>query len=66
MSFKIGYYLDEDNKWALSIPELKRSLDEGRKRSNPRVLCVINPGNPTGQYSFLPGYFTMKEALKFE
>lgn len=43
--FQIGYYLNEEKDWALDIHELKRALDEGRKHSNPRVLCVINPGN---------------------
>nr|XP_012138825.1 PREDICTED: alanine aminotransferase 2 isoform X2 [Megachile rotundata] len=46
---QIGYYLDEENKWALNISELQRALDESRKYCNPRVLVVINPGNPTGQ-----------------
>ncbi|XP_014616813.1 PREDICTED: alanine aminotransferase 1 isoform X1 [Polistes canadensis] len=46
---EIGYYLDEDNKWALNITELERALNEAKKWSNPRVLVVINPGNPTGQ-----------------
>uniref|UniRef100_A0A4W3GLP0 alanine transaminase n=1 Tax=Callorhinchus milii TaxID=7868 RepID=A0A4W3GLP0_CALMI len=46
---QVNYYLDEDNAWALNVPELRRSLNEARKRCYPRVLCVINPGNPTGQ-----------------
>lgn len=46
---EIGYFLDEENKWALNITELERSLNEAKKWSNPRVLVVINPGNPTGQ-----------------
>ncbi|GIX91445.1 alanine aminotransferase 2 [Caerostris extrusa] len=41
-------YLDEDNAWALSIDELRRSLNEARKLCDPRALVVINPGNPTG------------------
>lgn len=45
----VNYYLDEDNNWALDITELQRAYDEGKKFSRPRVLCVINPGNPTGQ-----------------
>ncbi|XP_054009715.1 alanine aminotransferase 1 [Hylaeus anthracinus] len=45
----IGYYLDEDNKWALDRSELDRALNEARRNCNPRVLVVINPGNPTGQ-----------------
>ncbi|XP_008560719.1 alanine aminotransferase 1 [Microplitis demolitor] len=46
---QIGYYLDEDNKWALDTSELERAYNEAKKTCNPRVLVVINPGNPTGQ-----------------
>lgn len=46
---QIGYYLDEENKWGLSIPELERALSEAKKECVPRALVVINPGNPTGQ-----------------
>jgi len=45
----VPYYLDEDNNWGLDMDELERALEEGKKHSNPRVLCIINPGNPTGQ-----------------
>jgi alanine transaminase len=44
------YYLDEDNRWGLSISELERALRESQARGvHPRALVVINPGNPTGQ-----------------
>jgi len=46
---QINYYLDEANNWALSIDELERSLEESKAHCDPKVLCVINPGNPTGQ-----------------
>ncbi|XP_076245864.1 alanine aminotransferase 1 [Calliopsis andreniformis] len=46
---QVGYYLNEDNKWALDICELERALKESKKTCNPRILVVINPGNPTGQ-----------------
>ncbi|KAL0128405.1 hypothetical protein PUN28_003583 [Cardiocondyla obscurior] len=46
---QIGYYLDEDNKWSLEISELERALAKAKGTCNPRVLVVINPGNPTGQ-----------------
>lgn len=46
---QIEYYLDEDNKWSLDIHELERALGEVKGTCNPRVLVVINPGNPTGQ-----------------
>jgi len=45
---QVGYYLDEANNWALDVSELQRSINEARKSCNPRVLVVINPGNPTG------------------
>ncbi|XP_066587698.1 alanine aminotransferase 2 [Prorops nasuta] len=46
---QVGYYLNEDNKWSLDVDELERSLSEAKRKCNPRVLVVINPGNPTGQ-----------------
>ncbi|XP_011053137.1 PREDICTED: alanine aminotransferase 2-like [Acromyrmex echinatior] len=46
---QIGYYLDEDNKWSLEVSELERTLRKVEDTCNPRVLVVINPGNPTGQ-----------------
>ncbi|KAM4641487.1 alanine aminotransferase 2-like isoform 1-T1 [Discoglossus pictus] len=46
---QVNYYLDEEKCWALDIPELRRALGEARKHCNPKVLCIINPGNPTGQ-----------------
>lgn len=46
---QIGYYLNEENRWALDICELERALAECKKTCNPRCLVVINPGNPTGQ-----------------
>jgi alanine transaminase len=46
---KIGYYLDEDNNWSLSIDELERSYQSSLATCQPRAICIINPGNPTGQ-----------------
>ncbi|XP_068524783.1 alanine aminotransferase 1 isoform X2 [Anas acuta] len=46
---QLGYLLAEERAWALDIAELRRVLAEGRGRCRPRALCVINPGNPTGQ-----------------
>ncbi|TPX31593.1 hypothetical protein SmJEL517_g05098 [Synchytrium microbalum] len=46
----VSYYLDESNEWSLSVEELNRSITEARaKKIDVRALCVINPGNPTGQ-----------------
>ncbi|XP_062360994.1 alanine aminotransferase 1 [Cinclus cinclus] len=46
---QLGYFLAEERCWALDVAELRRALAEGRRRCCPRVLCIINPGNPTGQ-----------------
>ncbi|XP_077411784.1 alanine aminotransferase 2-like isoform X2 [Vanacampus margaritifer] len=46
---QINYYLNEEACWSLDISELQRALDEARGHCNPRALCIINPGNPTGQ-----------------
>lgn len=45
----INYYLDEDNCWALDTAELQRAYCTAKQHCQPRVLCIINPGNPTGQ-----------------
>ena len=46
---QINYYLDEDKCWGLDVGELRRSLTAAREHCNPRALCIINPGNPTGR-----------------
>uniref|UniRef100_H2TVB7 alanine transaminase n=1 Tax=Takifugu rubripes TaxID=31033 RepID=H2TVB7_TAKRU len=46
---QVNYYLNEEKCWSLDISELQRSVDEARTHCNPRALCIINPGNPTGQ-----------------
>lgn len=45
----INYYLDEDHCWALDIEELQRAYLTAKQQCQPRVLCIINPGNPTGR-----------------
>uniref|UniRef100_A0A3Q3X0E3 alanine transaminase n=1 Tax=Mola mola TaxID=94237 RepID=A0A3Q3X0E3_MOLML len=46
---QVNYYLNEEKCWSMDISELRRALDEARRHCNPRALCIINPGNPTGQ-----------------
>ncbi|NXG01397.1 ALAT2 aminotransferase, partial [Sakesphorus luctuosus] len=46
---QLNYYLNEEQGWALDVAELRRAVTEGRRHCCPRVLCIINPGNPTGQ-----------------
>ncbi|KAJ2957503.1 hypothetical protein NQZ79_g6798 [Umbelopsis isabellina] len=46
----VPYYLDEANGWALNIDEMTQNVVEARKKGvDVRALCIINPGNPTGQ-----------------
>ncbi|XP_062404958.1 alanine aminotransferase 2 [Sardina pilchardus] len=46
---QISYYLDEANCWALDINELHRAYQAAKEHCQPRAICIINPGNPTGQ-----------------
>jgi alanine transaminase len=46
----VGYYLDETNKWGVTVADLQASLDKAKSEGvNPRAMVVISPGNPTGQ-----------------
>lgn len=58
----VPYYLDEDKNWSLDVQELERSYMEAKKTCNPKVLCVINPGNPTGQ---VLSYENIQKVIKF-
>lgn len=51
---QINYFLNEEKCWSLDITELQRAVNEARQYCNPRALCIINPGNPTGKFLFLP------------
>ncbi|VDK39246.1 unnamed protein product [Taenia asiatica] len=48
-NYQIGYYLEEESGWSLREEELEKRLTEAKAHCEPRVLVVINPGNPTGQ-----------------
>lgn len=44
-----GYYLDEDNAWAVDIKSLENVYKEYfNKGHRMKAMVVINPGNPTG------------------
>ncbi|XP_078542683.1 alanine aminotransferase 2-like [Lissotriton helveticus] len=45
---KVECPLDEENGWALDVREIRRSLYKARTHCTPKVLCIANPGNPTG------------------
>ena len=38
---QIGYYLDEDNNWALNTEELERALNEERENYVPRGIVIL-------------------------
>lgn len=62
---QINYYLDEDKCWSLDVAELRRSLNAARQHCNPRVLCIINPGNPTGMSGDIVVGVVTKQLLAF-
>jgi alanine transaminase len=46
----VSYYLDEAGGWALTTAELDRAAAKAKAEGvELRCICVINPGNPTGQ-----------------
>ncbi|KAG8192657.1 hypothetical protein JTE90_009687 [Oedothorax gibbosus] len=46
--YQIRYYLNEDTDWSLDVPELQRAINASRIHCKPKVLVIINPGNPNG------------------
>jgi alanine transaminase len=59
----LPYYPDEANEWAISIESLKQSLQQADEQGLcVRALCVITPGNPTGQVLDRPNQV---ELIKF-
>ncbi|KNE61914.1 hypothetical protein AMAG_07183 [Allomyces macrogynus ATCC 38327] len=45
----VPYYLDEEGAWTMRADEVRRAIAEARNGgTDVRALCVINPGNPTG------------------
>merc|ERR1719392_33136 len=46
----VNYYLDEAGGWSLNAAELDRAAAKAKAEGiRLRCICVINPGNPTGQ-----------------
>ena len=48
-AYSIPYYLNEDKHWGLEVSELQRAINDAKGKCIPRAICIINPGNPTGQ-----------------
>lgn len=61
-SVRCNYYLDEENKWSLSREALEKAFEEAEEHCTPRVLCVINPGNPTGNVQTIE---RLQDIIKF-
>jgi len=60
---QVGYYLNEENGWTLSVEELNRSIKNARSFGiEVKALVIINPGNPTGQCLSIDN---MKEIISF-
>uniref|UniRef100_A0A8C4SP75 alanine transaminase n=1 Tax=Erpetoichthys calabaricus TaxID=27687 RepID=A0A8C4SP75_ERPCA len=58
----VPYYLNEGHSWALDMTEMKRALKCAREHCSPKILYLINPGNPTGQ---VMSRKTMEGVIKF-
>jgi alanine transaminase len=47
---QVGYYLDEAKGWAMDVDGLDKAAAKAKADGvTLRCLCIINPGNPTGQ-----------------
>ena len=47
---QVPYFLDEDADWGMSTAKLDEAANEAKANGvELRSLCIINPGNPTGQ-----------------
>ncbi|XP_064361579.1 alanine aminotransferase 1-like [Dromaius novaehollandiae] len=44
----VPYRLAEERGWDVDVAEVRRALRQARARCDPKVLCVVNPGDPTG------------------
>lgn len=45
----VPYYLKEEHNWSLDVHDLENVVNHARSNCQPKILVVINPGNPTGQ-----------------
>ncbi|XP_068017218.1 alanine aminotransferase 2-like isoform X2 [Melanerpes formicivorus] len=44
----VPYPLAEEQGWAVDVGTVRQELRRARARCHPKVLCVVNPGDPTG------------------
>ena len=45
----VPYPLAEEQGWAVAGEALRQVLRQARVRCHPKVLCIVNPGDPTGE-----------------
>lgn len=58
----VKYHLNEQSGWNIDINELRDQIVKSRQYNiNLKVMCIINPGNPTGQ---IMSYETIQEMVK--
>lgn len=56
----VPYFLNEEKNWSLDLEELERSYSTSEV--TPKAICIINPGNPTGQ---VQSYENIRKVLEF-
>jgi len=56
----VPYYLNEETNWSLNLEELERAYADSDVK--PKAICIINPGNPTGQVA---SYENIRNVLEF-
>ncbi|XP_064010526.1 alanine aminotransferase 1-like [Pogoniulus pusillus] len=44
----VPYQLAEERGWAVDVDMVRQELRRAQARCHPKVLCVVNPGDPTG------------------
>ena len=41
--------MDEEKDWAVDVEDMRKRVREAHGHCQPRILAIINPGNPTGE-----------------
>lgn len=57
--------MNEDKGWSVDIEEVQRAFDSAPNDCKPRIMVVINPGNPTGMTCVFAVCLIHKVHVKF-